>query len=210
MSKSKYEKDFKVEVLEKGIVKQLTKCKRDWYKDGVAIPVTTQRGNETWTYYFNDFYKYIDEMKYHDEGIDCALRILRSKKKKARKVKEKISNIVMNHNAIFLTLTFTDEVLQKTTEDTRRRYVARYLKECSSEYVGNIDFSPDINREHYHAVVCNRVDLEKWSYGFAFARQIRAHDRDLCRISKYITKLTAHALKVDATRLIYSRASSNM
>lgn len=206
MSRSKYSKDFKVKVLENEVVKDLMTDKKDNYKNGIAIPFNI----DDKVVYFDNWETYSAMMRGESSEFDCACLMIRSKQAKARKVKEKITNIVMNHNAVFLTLTFTDEVLVKTSEKTRRKYVSRYLKECSDEYVGNIDFSPEIGREHYHAVVSKRVDTSKWVYGFAKAEQIRAHDRDLCRLSKYITKLTAHALKVDATRLIYSRASSNM
>lgn len=206
MSKSKYSKDFKIKVLDDEVVKRLTIEKKDNYKNGVALPF--EINDET--IYFSNWDSYASVMRGESSEFDCACLMIRNKRLKAKKVKDKITNIVMNNNAVFVTLTFTDEVLSKTTEKTRRRYVSRYLKEQSDEYVGNIDFSPDIGREHYHAVVCGRVDMKKWKYGFAFAEQIRAHDRDLCRLSKYITKLTSHALKIDATRLIYSRVSSNM
>ena len=206
MSRSKYNKDFKVKVLEDEVVKNLIATKKDNYKNGVAIPFEINGE----TIYIQTWETYCSMMRGESAEFDCACLMIRGKQAKARKVKEKITNIVMNHNAVFLTLTFTDEVLSKTSEKTRRKYVSRYLKECSDEYVGNIDFSPEIGREHYHAIVCGRVDLKKWLYGFAYAEKIRAHDRDLCKLSKYITKLTAHALKVDATRLIYSRVSSNM
>lgn len=205
MSRSKYNKDFKQEVIEKGYVKELIQEKKANYhgqtlqltdidSDGVISRIDIQ-----------DWETYSAIMRGESQSFDCAYLLVRSKYAKIRKVKEKISNIVLNNNAVFLTLTFTDKVLESTSPQTRRRYVSRYLKSQGCEYVANIDFSPDIEREHYHAVIDKRVDLTAWKYGFSYAEQVRAHDRDLCKISKYITKLTAHALKVDATRLIYSR-----
>lgn len=47
--------------------------------------------------------------------------------------------------------------------------------------------------------------MSKWKYGFVFVEQVRVHDNDTKRISRYITKLTSHAFKVNSTRLIYSR-----
>lgn len=205
MSRSKYEKEQKEFVLDCGYMKELIKDKKTLYKGGnIAVRLVNNEGVID-KINFNDWCSYSAVLRYESKDFDCAYLLIRSKQSKARKVKEKIANIVMNNNAVFLTLTFTDKVLESTSAETRRRYVARYLKSTSAEYVGNIDFSPDINREHYHAVVCNRADLKAWKYGYAYAEQVRAHDRDLTRVSKYITKLTAHALKVNATRLIYSR-----
>ena len=140
--------------------------------------------------------------------LDCSNRLLDSKYRKYIRAREHIAYIVNNYNAVFITLTFTDEVLNNTSAETRRRYVARYLKKQGCYYVANIDYSPDKFREHYHAVVSSRVDMEDWKkYGFLFVEQVRSHDHDSKRISRYITKLTSHAFKVNATRLLYSRIS---
>lgn len=177
-------------------------------------------------YGYIDYVKRIRKEAYHSKDIenillvngylqrepmtDCAIRLINSERKKYKKVKHKISNIVKQGNAVFITLTFTDDVLSKTSALTRRKYVARYLKEQSPYYVANIDFGVDTTytqREHYHAVVCNRCDFSKWSYGFVFAEQVRTHDNDAKRVSRYVAKLTNHALKVKtvSSRLIYSR-----
>lgn len=205
MSRSKYDNAKKESVINKKVLSELIRDKKVIYKGGSLPLRIIDFEGEIDNIDFFDWSTYSAIKRFNDSDFDCAYLLMRSKQSKARKVKEKISNIVMNHNAVFLTLTFRNDVFDKTTPETRRRYVARYLKQVSSEYVGNIDFSPDVGREHYHAVVCSRADLNAWKYGFAYAEQVRAHDRDLTRVSKYITKLTAHALKVNATRLIYSR-----
>lgn len=204
MSRSKYDNDFKRDVIDKGIVKQVIATKKEYYFDTLEKVLDIDNGIVYETTTDNRWCDFLFENRDNSQ-VDCALSLIDSRRRKAKKVREKISNIVLNHNAIFITLTFSDKVFEKTTQETRRRYVSRYLKTQSSEYVANIDFSPDIGREHYHAVITKRANLKEWRYGFSFAEQVRAHDRDLKRISKYITKLTAHALKVDATRLIYSR-----
>lgn len=205
--KSKYDKDVKILTIEQGLTKEITKLKKDCYKNRELLV------DEFGEIYYVNHYKseialLIGDNK--DKNYDCARLLLESKEQKAKKVKKKIAEICESNNAVFLTLTFTDEVLSKTSENTRRRYVSRYLKSVCSCYVANIDFSPDINREHYHAVVDKRVDLKKWKYGFAYAEKVRANCSSPARLSKYITKLTAHALKVDSGRLIYSRAVANM
>lgn len=204
MSRSKYDNDFKREVIEHEVIKQVLAIKKQYYFDTLERVLDFESGIVYETTFDNRWSEYLRE-NHNNDFVCCALSICDSRRRKAKKVREKISNIVLNNNAVFLTLTFTDKVFETTSQETRRRYVARYLKSQSSEYVANIDFSPDIGREHYHAVITKRADLNAWQYGFSFAEQVRAHDRDLKRISKYITKLTAHALKVDATRLIYSR-----
>lgn len=204
MSKAKYSNDFKSEVIAQGTIKEVLKKKKQLYFNSLVDVFDEDEGIFYKTLKDNKWNEYLLE-NCKDNHFDCALRLIESKRRKAKKVKDKISALVLSGQAVFLTLTFTDEVLSKTIQETRRRYVARFLKGVSGDYVANIDFSPDINREHYHAVIIKRVDLKSWSYGFAFAEKVRCRPSDLTRVSKYITKLTAHALKVDATRLIYSR-----
>lgn len=140
--------------------------------------------------------------------IDCADRLNESKYRKSKKVRDKISKLVLSDNAIFITLTFNDNTLSKTSVLTRRRYVARYLKQNCKEYVANIDFGGLNGREHYHAVVSKDIDFKKWhKFGAINAERVRPLEDSPKRISRYITKLTNHALKVGAIapRLIYSR-----
>lgn len=202
--KSKYDKDLKCSVLDNGLIKDIIVAKRDLYYKNLETTIDLDTGVVLQVCNNTDWYNYVIENRSKSD-FDCAFLLLDSKKRKARKVREKIADLIMTDSAVFLTLTFRDEIFEKTTQATRRRYVARFLKKTSAQYVANIDFSPDIAREHYHAVVISRVDLNAWKYGFSYAEKVRCHKGDLQRVSKYITKLTSHALKVDATRLIYSR-----
>ena len=205
MSKSKYSNDFKSEVLAKDLLTEVVKVKKEYYYDTLVKVVDIDSGIISLASFDYRWCDYVFKNRCNPE-IDCALLLMDSKRRKAKKVRDKISDLVLTGKAVFLTLTFTDSVLASTSPQTRRRYVSRFLKGVSGQYVANIDFSPDIGREHYHAVITSRVDLKSWCYGFSFAEKMRCHKNDLARVSKYITKLTAHALKIDATRLIYSRS----
>lgn len=146
-----------------------------------------------------------------DDFLDCSLLMKESRRRKTKRVREKIEDLVINHNAVFITLTFNDDILGTTTEKTRRRYVSRYLKDNCSCYVANIDYGSGKGREHYHAVVSNDIDFNWWTShcGFIYAERVKPREDSKERVSRYITKLTNHALKVsDITpRLIYSRDS---
>lgn len=203
MSKCKYDKDKKSVVLESGIIGEIIANKKKLYFDKLQSAFDDE-GVEYNYMIESDWLEYYTK-RFQDSNLDCAFLLLESKHRKMIKVREKISDIILNNNAVFITLTFRDDVLASTTPQTRRRYVARYLKSQGDYYVANIDFSPDIEREHYHAVICSRVNLSAWKYGFSSAEKVRAHKNDTARLSKYITKLSLHALKVDITRLIYSR-----
>lgn len=62
--------------------------------------------------------------------------------------------MVGSGNAKFLTLTFNDSFFDRgTSEDTRRKYIRRFLKEQCQEYVANVDYGDKNGREHFHAIV---------------------------------------------------------
>ena len=142
--------------------------------------------------------------------------------KRVKRLKSKITAMLNNGKCLFLTLTFTDETLGKTTAETRRQYVRKYLKEFEVPYIANIDFGvadayTDDNgnerqgtkREHYHAIIqTDRIDLSEWhKYGAIKLEKIRATQNDNIRLAKYVSKLTNHAIKETTKRacLIYSR-----
>lgn len=143
-------------------------------------------------------------------AVHCAVNIGVSQRKKRLKVRQKIGDIVVRGDCVFLTLTFKDEVLARTTEETRRRYVSRFLKSQCDTYVANIDFGGLNGREHYHALVyAPSVDYSKWhKYGAIKGEVVKSSEKDLTRVSKYVVKLARHALKKTAgkgRRIVYSR-----
>jgi hypothetical protein len=138
-----------------------------------------------------------------------AQRLNSNEYKRVKRLKDKMLNSVLSNQAIFLTLTFTDDTLAKTTNLTRRRYVSRYLKSQSDYYIANRDFGATNAREHYHAVVISKkVDYSMWrKYGAINSKRIAPTQTSNVRVSKYVAKLSNHAIKETATqqRLIYSK-----
>lgn len=124
------------------------------------------------------------------------------------RLKERIREAVESGSAWFITITFNPETLSKTNEKTRRVYVSRWLKSLTPFYVANIDYGKEKGREHYHAVITSDQRPPKtWSYGFIDILKVATTETDTKRISKYISKLTNHAIKntTKSKRIIYSR-----
>lgn len=142
---------------------------------------------------------------------DEAHRINHNKRARARNLRRYVERMVESEKgALLVTLTFKDEVL-KLKPQTRRDYLKRWLRAHCQYYVANIDFGGLNGREHYHAVVCG-IDadgLKEWEekYGFKYARRIGNKDSDLKAVSKYVAKLTNHALKetTKSSRILYPR-----
>ena len=127
---------------------------------------------------------------------------------RAVRLKKRITEIFESGPCVFLTLTFTDFVLSRTSPETRRAYVKRFLTALGAVYVANKDFGEKKGREHYHALVAtDKVNPKLWKYGAINIKRVNTTDLDKTRIAKYISKLTNHAIKATTKRsvLMYSR-----
>lgn len=149
-----------------------------------------------------------------NDGLALEFRLSQSNHVRKVRLKERISKMVNTNHAYFLTLTFNDSVFNRNlSPETRRRYIARFLKSECKEYVANIDFGSSNNREHYHAVVIPKTIIDFAKYRKIFDnsninyKRIIKGDKDIKKLSLYIAKLTNHALKENGfyKRLIYSR-----
>lgn len=148
-----------------------------------------------------------------NELKEC-FKINHAEYERTKRLKNRVATMLLNGSCIFLTLTFTDATLKETTPQQRRVAVSRYLKQYNCMYVANIDFGKDKTktmREHYHALInCDKVEFESWRrYGNINAERIRNRDieSDKTKLSKYIAKLSNHAIKETTKRssLMYSR-----
>lgn len=126
---------------------------------------------------------------------------------RVKRLKNKITKMLEGGTCIFLTFTFTDEVLKKTTADTRRQKIRRFLNFYDAPYVANIDFGAKNGREHYHAIIqIDKINYSLYDYGALNGKKIKSTS-DSIKLAKYISKLTNHAIKETTKRnsIIYSR-----
>ena len=150
------------------------------------------------------------ENGYKNEFLEC-LKINKASYERTNRLKKRISDMLLSGDCLFLTLTFNDNTLNETSADTRRQYVRKYLKQFNAKYVANIDFGSKNHREHYHAVInASNIDLSSWrKYGNINIERVRNRniDKDKTKLSKYIAKLSNHAIKETTKRcsLLYSR-----
>lgn len=127
---------------------------------------------------------------------------------KCNRVKDKIESILYDEfgnlrDCLFVSLNFKDSVLASTSQETRRKYVRRFLKSQYDNYVANIDFGAMNGREHYHSVFGGSfVNPHAWPYGNVDFEHIRKTPE---KIAYYINKLTYHSVKDTTGYVIYSR-----
>lgn len=153
-----------------------------------------------------EFFSEARESNLYKEALE-AEKINRASKQRVNRLKKRIANMLDEGGCIFVTLTFNDNALTSTSESIRRKGVVEYLKSCSHRYVANIDYGKNNGREHYHAIVLsNSISLQKWRrFGNINVERIRKSNATA--LSKYISKLTNHAIKETTKRnaIIYSR-----
>lgn len=182
--------------------------------------VNTYKKSLTYFVYENaviDIVNHFCDLGHSVEEVKQALKLLNSNNKRRERCYDKTIYMFDNYECVYFgTLTFKDDVLDKTNPTTRRKYVSRYLKSISECYIANIDYgdkvkNPQSNeREHYHCLIATNKCPSSWEYGFCKFQKVYI-DKDIgakC-LSKYIVKLSRHALKQSkngkAPRLIYSK-----
>ena len=166
---------------------------------------------------YEDYKKSFDFVESNQDYKRVVHNLNVSRNRRVKKVKDflfdMLSYVDNDFKMSFLTLTFSDQVMNSTTERARRVKVNRYLQKFAIQYVANIDFGGDTGREHYHAIVLYHKDycpFDKWEKnGFYTNRPVAINDKSMVRLSNYINKLSYHAIK-DTTqhdntsyRLIY-------
>lgn len=195
--------DLKAYVIQSGLVDECKKIKRSIFCATYGVESHSDILDEDTALYERDFFS-----QNQPEEWDEAMRVCHAEFKRATRLNSRIAVFMRLGICIFLTLTFTDDVLNKTSVKTRRKYVTRYLKSQSTRYVGNIDFGSKNGREHYHAIVlADKVDYSGWHrYGAINGKQIKSTSSPKA-LARYISKLTNHAIKETATghRIIYSK-----
>lgn len=143
--------------------------------------------------------------QYSEAELRSLRQLYDSRNQKVYRLKKRIKTLIRVSDVYFLTLTFTNEVLNSTSAQTRRTYVQRYLSSLDYvDYYANIDFgSEDKNpltnhREHYHAIIgFKKFKLIPWTYGFYYYEPINSTSKSLTKLSNYVNKLSYHAFKIN-------------
>lgn len=199
----KYSNDFKSSVLNSYKYDLYLKIRLAEYSKYCAEHFVDKTFNENLLIYLDSYLVY--ENFTYDELSVCN-QIYNSFRKRQARLKKRIENMIINNNCLFLTLTFTDDVLNSTSFETRKKYVLRFLNNLNCAFVGNVDYGSQNGREHYHCIVAiDNVSCNDWNYGAINFKRII--NKNSLALAKYVAKLTNHALKetTNNSRIIYSR-----
>ena len=206
-------KEKRKNLIENGTFKDYSKKRRDAFLSGKleqcykTDTTITDNGEIIENIVLSDEYFEIEQ----DNLIECE-KIRKCKNAQRNKI-EKHIEYLFNKNYIdiyFATFTFNDNAL-KLSSDTRKQAVRRILTN-SYDYILNIDYGTENEREHYHAIICFEKDkynsyfdeyghikikeLDKYNKGFYSVELVNRDTKDKKKLSRYMNKLTSHSIKV--------------
>lgn len=106
-------------------------------------------------------------------------------------------NSFKNYKIVFGTLTFRDDVLEKTCKRTRARYITKFLSQETYHYIANIDFGKENDREHYHfvAMIEKKMNLQNWIYGGNKVNIVPIDKNEMQSVKNYLLKINNHSYK---------------
>ena len=140
--------------------------------------------------------------------------ILSSRYQKVSRIKKRFIYLIARYKYLyFVTFTFDDYYIN-LSDRTRKDLIkfSLYSFDSDIKYICNIDYGKTTERLHYHCIVATNDSkplsnhLNSVYPCFTYTEQIRLSKADLKRTSKYINKLSNHAIK-DSTkrsRLLYN------
>ena len=145
---------------------------------------------------------------YSREEQAAVVKAIDRRKAKKKRTNRYLADMAKCYDDLyFLTLTWRDEHLDGLSERTRHRYVARFLEENTRDYYANQDFGSRTEREHFHAVVALKSEMNKWPYGFAKLKAIKrpADSTTRHKLATYLLKLVNHAGKATTGKAFHKR-----
>jgi len=132
--------------------------------------------------------------------------------KRKYRLKKAIKNILENNlnESYFLTLTFNDEILTKTTKEKRLNLIKTFLNNQTDKYILNCDYGKKNGREHYHALVIAKdkfINYVKYSKLYGNIKVLPMNLYKNQSINSKTEYLLNHALKDTSERkIIYSKS----
>lgn len=190
--------ELKRELLKNGKFKRYTSTRKKLFNSKIDDPETVLKT------LLNDF---------SDEELKQSERIRRNKQEQRKTIQNHIEYLFQRKDMdiYFATFNFSNDTLNETKAETRKQKVRRTAS-ATDDFILNIDYGSQTEREHYHAIIAvlkNRKEehkpdgkhiklkcLDSYNYGFYDLQKVRRGDKDKEKLSKYIAKLTAHSLKV--------------
>lgn len=135
-----------------------------------------------------------------------------SRRKQKMRVKKRVNVILDCEFSYFMTFTISPE-----NEDQKKEIIIRKIRKTLSTaclWIANVDYGDQNGRLHFHALVGydSKIDygLIYKKYGFGAVNVEPIFHINPEAITKYLQKLTLHALKGSTGGLMYSRIKKRL
>lgn len=198
------------ELIQNGTFKKYLNLRRNAYQQGLIV---YENGKFDTDYY-----------GISQSNCEECERIRKCQKEQREKVQNHLEFLFnkSRYHLFFVTFSFSNETLDKTTAKTRKRIIRRLLSNAD-DYIINIDYGYKNLREHYHCVIALKKDsygssknkygyekislLDDYKLGNYDLERIRTGNEDMIKIARYIAKLTMHSIKVDQKYISVKKGS---
>lgn len=233
-------KEIKAEMLKNGTYSDIRKLDKELYKNYQTCLKT--QINAVYEDDYKDMVDVIGSDSAHlsalldvseAHGLDkiqteCYLQMKKARHNQMTNMRRHIEYYTQSndYDLVFATFTFTDEYLNKNFQ-YRRKQLLNCLKSCDviKDYIVNIDYGKQTEREHYHGILFIKKGSVEWSFkrgkkfwyienmpinynlGFCSFEKVGNEKYDNDRVAQYVAKLNLHALKVKQSRLIIKKDS---
>ena len=142
-------------VIESGLVCEVNRMSKAFYKQGLRnslpFPEAIKDGYRDMP--IEEAIDLYNTLVSSSEGVEMlkeCFRVNHANNARKNRVQSRVKSL-LEKPCVFLTFTFSDDTLSRTSSTTRRRYVRQFLDNYGA-YVANIDFGARNGREHYHAI----------------------------------------------------------
>ena len=197
----------KRKLLEEGLYKQYMKNRKDLMKEGRYDLLYNPNAYEMTK----------------SQMDDCEL-IRRSKNAQRKKIEDHLMFLKdkKDYELYFGTFNFADFALD-LKQETRKQNIRRLISPITEDFILNIDYGHQRRREHYHCILAFKKgnyhkytneyghikikELDEYSLGFYDLEPIRTEDQDMKKLSRYISKLVLHSVKVNQQYISVKKGS---
>ena len=150
---------------------------------------------------------------FNNQELKESEKIRKNTQQQRQKIKKHMKYLFARNDfdLYFVTFTFSDDTMNKTNANTRKQKVRKTATKAD-DFILNIDYGSQTEREHYHAIIAlyksrneeykqdgKHIKLkcfDSYNYGFCKIKKIKRGKKDLDKLSDYEAKLTEHSLKV--------------
>lgn len=207
---------------------KLRKIKKELSTEDIAQALQRRKGilNYTELERFKRTNKILTEKFSYNEFV-AAEQIRHNRQVQRKNIIQQISYwILKGYEITFSTYTLNDDTLYRyadsNLENTKKLQdkLTRILNDKTIDYIGNVDYGKNKNRLHYHVLECRKPELKEYQehiftatniewqkYGFSNTQYVKYSDKDITKVSSYLSKLSSHSIKVKTTRLFKKKNS---